>query len=127
MTKVNLDELEALEKAAKYRLVTAYTLDGDLRNNWMLLPDIICYRKDIIADNMTESDARFYAAMRNHFKPLLEELKAAREFMPSANTAKQIVKATKLLLSSEGLDHSQLKLYLRSLIQQYDEVTGGEK
>ena len=73
---------------------------------------------------LVQNDAELIVAMRNNIRQLCLELKAARQFMPVGTTAKEIVKATKLLLSSEGLDQSQLKLYLHQLIRQYDEVTG---
>ena len=77
---------------------------------------------------MNEYNSGYEKAYKN-IPELVAELQAARKFMPAATTAKEIIKATKLLLSSEGLDQSQLKMYMKSLIEQYDEVIGtdGEK
>lgn len=83
MSKVDLDALEALEKAATPTNWQALHSCGDVYGSFIIDHN----RNKLLSTSsygLMRQDASLIAAMRNNIKPMIEELRALRKFAEEA-------------------------------------------
>ncbi len=76
MSLSKLKELAKLRTSGKWE---SHSQDSDIYKNFMLVPSVPCYEKDIIGMALSNEDAEFIAALVNSSERIFEVVVAAKE------------------------------------------------